>query len=156
MSEAKSQDSNSVGVMLTGGAEEKNGDRARRARINLPQMATIDLGSLGSGLEPEDHHMMRMNRSKSSEDPYPGLRLVQKKDDWLKISPKDRRKAANRGRSGLRRSQSLDHSECDDSEHRVYKLPSDSDIRETSSSSKSFEYEDVEVSDIYVKVPVKS
>ena len=112
-------------------------------------MATIDLGSLH--LEHEDHYMM--NRSKSQEEPYPSLRIVQKKEYWYKTSPKEKRKKTSK--LGMRKSQSMDfenHFEGDDVESRIFKLPSETDVQEFP-QIRTFASKDIDVSDIYVKLP---
>ena len=124
-------------------------DSQTRSRNQLQHMATIDLGSLH--LEFEDYHMM--NRSRSQEEPYPSLKIVQKKEYWLRSSPKEKRKKVLR--TGLRKSQSMDfddHSECSDIDPKIFKLPSETDVQEFP-QIRSFESKDVDVSDIYVKVP---
>merc|ERR1719427_2515000 len=58
-----------------------------------------------------------MNRSRSQEEPYPSLKIVQKKDYWLRTSPKEKRKKTSK--VGMRRSQSMDfddHAEGDEVE----------------------------------------
>ena len=127
-------------------------DSQVRCRNQLQHMATIDLGSLQ--LEFEDHHMM--NRSRSQEEPYPSLKIIQKKEYWYKTSPKEKRKKTSK--VGLRKSQSMDfddHSEGNDVEPRVFKLPSETDVQEFP-QIRSFESRDVDVSDIYVKVPIQT
>ena len=124
-----------------------------RPKNSLQHMATIDLGLLE--LELEDHHMLKMNRSKSSEEPYPSLKIVQKKEDWFRTSPKEKRRKTSK--LDLRRSQSMDfdsHSECEELESKLFKLSSETDIQEFP-RMRAFESRDVDVSDIYVKVPVQ-
>ena len=124
-------------------------DSQARCRNQLQHMATIDLGSLR--LEHEDHHMM--NRSRSQEEPYPSLKLVQKKENWYKTSPKEKRKKTSK--LGMRKSQSMDfdnHFEGDDVESRIFKLPSETDVQEFP-QIRTFASKDIDVSDIYVKVP---
>ena len=127
-------------------------DPQARSRKQLQHMATIDLGSLH--LEHEDHYMM--SRSKSQEEPYPSLRIIQKKEYWYKTSPKQKRKKTSK--LGMRKSQSMDfdeHSEGENVEPRVFKLPSETDVQEFP-KIRTFESRDIDVSDIYVKVPVQT
>ena len=127
-------------------------DTQVRSRKQLQHMATIDLGSLH--LEHEDHYMM--NRSRSQEEPYPSLRIVQKKEYWYKTSPKQKRKKTSK--LGMRKSQSMDfeeHYEGDVVEHRILKLPSETDVQEFP-QIRTFESRDIDVSDIYVKVPIQT
>ena len=127
-------------------------DSQVRSRKQLQHMATIDLGFLH--LEHEDHCMM--NGSKSQEEPYPSLRIVQKKENWYKTSPKEKRKKTSK--LAMRKSQSMDfdnHYEGDDVEPRVFKLPSETDVQEFP-QIRTFESKDIDVSDIYVKVPTQS
>ena len=127
-------------------------DSQVRSRKQLQHMATIDLGSLH--LEHEDHYMM--NRSRSQEEPYPSLKLVQKKENWYKTSPKEKRKKTSK--LGMRKSQSMDFDdpyEVDDVEPRVLKLTSKTDVREFP-QIRAFESRDIDVSDIYVKVPIQT
>ena len=124
-------------------------DSQARSRNQLQHMATIDLGSLH--LEFEDHYLM--NRSRSQEEPYPSLKIVQKKDYWLRTSPKERRRKISK--TVFRKSQSMDfddHSENSDIDPKIFKLPSETDVQEFP-QIRSFESKDVDVSDIYVKVP---
>ena len=124
-------------------------DSQVRSRKQLQHMATIDLGSLH--LEHEDHYMM--NRSRSQEEPYPSLKIVQKKEYWYKTSPKEKRKKTSK--LGMRKSQSMDfdnHFEGDDVESRIFKLPSETDVQEFP-QIRTFASKDIDVSDIYVKVP---
>ena len=56
----------------------------------------------------------------------------------------------------LRKSQSMEfdsHSEDQDGEPKIHKLPSETDIQDYP-ALRSFESRDIDVSDIYVKVPV--
>ena len=125
-------------------------DSQVRSRKQLQHMATIDLGSLH--LEHEDHYMM--NRSRSQEEPYSRLKIVQKKEYWYKTSPKERRRKTSK--LGMQKSQSMDfddHYEGDDKEPRVFKLPSETDIQDFP-QNRTFESKDIDVSDIYVKVPI--
>ena len=127
-------------------------DTQARSRNQLQHMATIDLGSLH--LEFEDHYMM--NRSRSQEAPYPSLTIVQKKDYWYKTSPKEKKKKIPK--ISMQRSQSMDfedHSEVDEVEHKVFKLPSETDVQEFP-QIRTCESRDIDVSDIYVKVPIKT
>ena len=127
-------------------------DSQARSRKQLQHMATIDLGSLH--LEQEDHYMM--SRSKSQEEPYPSLRIVQKKEYWYKTSPQEKRKKTSKIR--MRKSQSMDfeeHYEGEDLEPRVFKLPSETDVQEFP-QIRTFESRDIDVSDIYVKVPIQT
>ena len=127
-------------------------DSQVRSRKQLQHMATIDLGSLH--LEHEDHYMM--NRSKSQEEPYPSLRIVQKKDYWYKTSPKQKRKKTSK--LGMRKSQSMDFDDHNEGEHlepRVFKLPSETDVQEFP-QIRTFESKDIDVSDFYVKVPIQT
>ena len=127
-------------------------DSQVRSQKQLQHMATIDLGCLH--LEHEDHHMM--NRSRSQEEPYPSLRIVQKKEYWYKTSPKQKRKKTSK--LGMRKSQSMDfeeHYEGDDVEPRILKLPSETDVQEFP-QIRTFESRDIDVSDIYVKVPIQT
>ena len=124
-------------------------DSQARCRKQLQHMATIDLGSLH--LEHEDHYMM--NRSRSQEEPYPSLKIIQKKEYWYKTSPKEKRKKTSKLR--MRKSQSMDfdnHYEGHDDEPRVFKLPFETDVQEFP-HIRTFESKDIDVSDIYVKVP---
>ena len=127
-------------------------DSKVRSRNQLQHMATIDLGSLQ--LEFEDHHMM--NRSKSQEEPYPSLRIVQKKEHWYKTSPKEKRR--NVIKLGIQKSQSMDfddHLDEEDDTPRVFKLPSETDIQEFP-KLQAGDSRDIDVADIYVKVPVQT
>ena len=127
-------------------------DTQVRSRKQLQHMATIDLGSLH--LEHEDHYMM--NRSRSQEEPYPSLRIVQKKEYWYKTSPKQKRKKTSK--LGMRKSQSMDfeeHYEGDDVEPRIFKLQSETDVQGLP-KIRTFESRDIDVSDIYVKVPIQT
>ena len=115
-------------------------------------MATIDLGSLH--LEHEDHYMM--NRSRSQEEPYPSLKIVQKKEHWYKTRPREKWKKTSK--LGKRKSQSMDFDdpyEVEDVEPRVLKLTSKTDVREFP-QIRTFESRDINVSDIYVKVPIQT
>ena len=126
-------------------------DSQAKSRKQLQHMATIDLGSLQ--LEFEDHHMM--NRSKSHQDPFPSLRIVHKKEYWYKTSPKEKRKKATKG---IKKSQSMgfdEHSEGDELDLKLFKHPSETDVHDFP-QMKAFESRDVDVSDIYVKVPKKT
>ena len=119
-------------------------DSQVRSRKQLQHMATIDLGSLH--LEHEDHYMM--NRSRSQEEPYPSLKIVQKKEYWYKTSPKEKRKKTSK--LGMRKSQSMDfdnHFEGDDVESRIFKLPSETDVQEFP-QIRTFSSKDIDVSDI--------
>ena len=134
------------------GHQLKADDSQVRCRKQLQHMATIDLGSLH--LEHEDHHMM--SRSKSQEEPYPSLKIVQKKEYWYRTSPKEKRKKTSK--LGMRKSQSMDFddlSEYDDLQPRVFKLPSETDIQEFP-QIRTCESRDIDVSDIYVKVPIQT
>ena len=127
-------------------------DSQVRSRKQLQHMATIDLGCLH--LEHEDHCMM--SRSRSQEEPYPSLRIVQKKDYWYKTSPKQKRKKTSK--LGMRKSQSMDFDDHNEGEHlepRVFKLPSETDVQEFP-EIRTYESKDIDVSDIYVKVPIQT
>ena len=127
-------------------------DSQARCRKQLQHMATIDLGCLH--LEHEDLYMM--NRSKLQEEPYPSLRIVQKKEYWYKTSPKEKRKKTSKLR--MRKSQSMDfddHYDGDNVEPRVFKLPSETDIQEFP-QIRTFENRDIDVSNSYVKVPIQT
>ena len=127
-------------------------DSQVRSRKQLQHMATIDLGFLH--LEHEDLYMM--NRSKLQEEPYPSLRIVQKKEYWYKTSPKENRKKTSK--LGMRKSHSMDFDDIyagDALEPRVFKLPSETDVQEFH-HIRTFESKDIDVSDIYVKVPIQT
>ena len=58
----------------------------------------------------------------------------------------------------MRKSQSLDfddHYEGDDVEPRVFKVPSETDVQEFP-QIRTFASKDIDVSDIYVKVPIQT
>ena len=123
-------------------------DSQVRSRKQLQHMATIDLGSLH--LEHEDLYMM--NRSKLQEEPYPSLRIVQKKEYWYKTSPKEKRKKTSKLR--MQKSQSMDFdNQCE--EPKIFKLPSETDVQEFP-EIRTYESKDIDVSDIYVKVPIQT
>ena len=125
-------------------------DSRPRRRNQLQHMATIDLGSLD--LEFEDEGLI--NRSRSQEEAYPNIKIVKRKEYWYKTSKNEKRK--NRSVQVLRKSQSMefdDHSEDQDVEPKIYKLPSETDIQDYP-ALRSFESRDIDVSDIYVKVPI--
>ena len=97
-----------------------------------------------------------MSRSKSQEEPYPSLKIVQKKEYWYRTSPKEKRNKTSK--LGMRKSQSMDFddlSEYDDLQPRVFKLPSETDIQEFP-QIRTCESRDIDVSDIYVKVPIQT
>ena len=123
-------------------------DSQARCRKQLQHMATIDLGSFH--LEHEDHDMM--NRSRSQEEPYPSLKIVQKKEYWYKTSPKEKRKKTSKLR--MQKSQSMDFdNQCE--EPKIFKLPSETDVQEFP-EIRTYESKDIDVSDIYVKVPIQT
>ena len=94
----------------------------------------------------QDQHILNRSKSHNEASDYPSVMLVQKKEYWYKVtietvvgiieckyklqtSPKERRKYFDK----IRRSQSMDvddHSTTsEDSEPRVYKLLSETDIQ---------------------------
>ena len=97
-----------------------------------------------------------MNRSRSQEEPYPSIKIVQKKECWYNTSPKEKRNKTSK--LGMRKSQSMDfdvHYDGDDMEPRVFKLPSETDVQGFP-HIRTFESRDIDVSDIYVKVPIQT
>ena len=80
--------------------------------------------------------------------------MVQKKENWYKTSKSEKRK--KKTVQVLRKSQSIEfdeHFEDQDVEPKIYELPSETDIQDYP-ALRNFESRDIDVSDIYVKVPV--
>ena len=97
-----------------------------------------------------------MNRSRSEQEPYPSLKIVQKKENWYKTRPREKRKKTSK--LGMQKSHSMDFDdiyEGDALEPRVLKLPSETDVQEFP-HIRTFESKDIDVSDIYVKVPIQT
>lgn len=124
------------------------GEEEGRARARLQHMATIDLGSLR--LEQED----RIGKSTSSgATDYPSLKIVQRKEYWYKTSPQLGRRASSKLFS-LRRCSSMDLQEGQPEEQPLQKLQSETDIQ--GATEAAVNDTGTEVSDIYVKVPIKT
>ena len=136
--------------MFSNQLKEKGPQPGRKRQ--LKHMATIDLGSLN--MEFEDQQMM--NRCRAQEEPYPSVKIVQKKEYWYKTSPNENRKKTNV--QVLRKSQSMDsenHSEGHNVESKIFKLPSENDIQDFP-PIKTFDSRHIDVSDIYIKVPIQT
>ena len=97
-----------------------------------------------------------MNRPRTQEEPYPSVKIVQKKEHWYKTRPKEKRKKT--AVQLLRKSQSMDLDDPSEDQYvepKIVKLPSDTDIQDFP-LIQSFESRDIDVSDIYIKVPIQT
>merc|ERR1711936_118950 len=120
-------------------------------RTYLTQTQTIDLGSL----RLEDDEAAKLDKTRSEEAMFHGVKIIQKKECWSRTSGK-RRHSSNVLRSRRCQSMELDDQPSDE-EHqpKIMRLQSEADLQDFP-DLKKFESEEIDIADIYMKVPVQT
>ena len=122
-----------------------------QSRSYLSQTQTIDLGSL----KLEDGDIININKAKSKEELFEGLKIVQTKECMHKTSGKRRHSSST---LKIRRNQSMDlDDQIYEMEHKpkMIRLQSEADLL-SQPWLKALENGEQNIADFYLKVPVNT